>query len=145
MNIGEMNHRIAVLRYEANEWIEHKIVWAKAVVKQGRCVFSQYAVAGFPMWKLIVHRESGITYENLLRMDNRLLLITDIAAAENENYLELSCGAAQVRRFSYEMTETGRDEMNRPVATATANASFEGILAEKYVICSAFSDCLTRG
>ena len=133
MNIGEMNQRIALLRYEANEWIEDNIIWAKAAVKQSRCVFSQYAVAGFPTWKLIVHRGSWITGENLLRMGNRLLLITDMAAAENENYLELSCGVVEVKRFTYEITETGRDELNRPVVTATADASFEGILTEKYV------------
>ena len=133
MNIGEMNRRIAVLRYEGNKWVEAKTVWGRMEEEQRRCVYSQNGVASLTTWKVVVYRGSGISLENLLKVDGKLLFISAIAETDNKNHQELSCGVVEVKRFSYELAETGRDELNRPIVTGKMTVMFDGVLTEKYI------------
>ena len=133
MNIGEMNRRIAVLRYEGNKWVEAKTVWGRMEEEQRRCVYSQNGVASLTAWKVAVYRGSGISRENLLKVDGKLLFISAIAETDNKNHQELSCGVVEVKRFSYELAETGRDELNRPIVTGKMTVMFDGVLTEKYI------------
>ena len=133
MNIGEMNRRIAVLRYEGNKWVEAKTVWGRMEEEQRRCVYSQNGVASLTTWKVVVYRGSGISRENLLKVDGKLLFISAIAETDNKNHQELSCGVVEVKRFSYELAETGRDELNRPIVTGKMTVMFDGVLTEKYI------------
>jgi hypothetical protein len=133
MNIGEMNRRIAVLCYEGNEWIEHKIVWGRVEEEQRRCVYSQNGVASLTTWKVTVYRGSGISRKNMLKADGKLLFIAAIAETNNKNHQELSCGVVDVKQFSHELSETGRDELNRPIVTGKTTVMFDGVLTEKYI------------
>lgn len=133
MNIGEMNRRIAVLRYDGNKWVEAKTVWGRMEEEQRRCVYSQNGVASLITWKVAVYRGSGISRENMLKVDEKLLFISAIAETDNKNHQELSCGVVEVKQFSYELSETGRDELNRPIVTGKTTVMFDGVLTEKYI------------
>lgn len=133
MNIGEMNRRIAVLRYEGNKWVEAKTVWGRMEEEQRRCVYSQNGVASLTTWKVVVYRGSGISRKNMLKVDGKLLFISAIAETDNKNHQELSCGVVEVKRFSFELTEMGRDELNRPIVTGKTTVMFDGVLTEKYI------------
>ena len=128
-----MNRRIAVLRYEGNKWVEAKTVWGRMEEEQRRCVYSQNGVASLTTWKVVVYRGSGISRKNMLKVDGKLLFISAIAETDNKNHQELSCGVVEVKRFSFELTEMGRDELNRPIVTGKTTVMFDGVLTEKYI------------
>lgn len=133
MNIGEMNRRIAVLRYEGNKWVEAKTVWGRMEEEQRRCVYSQNGVASLTTWKVAVYRGSGISRENMLKVGGKLLFVSAIAETDNKNHQELSCGVVEVKQFSCELAETGRDELNRPIVVNKTTVVFDGVLAERYI------------
>lgn len=133
MNIGEMNRRIAVLRYDGNKWVETKTIWGRMEEEQRRCVYSQNGVASLTTWKVAVYRGSGISHGNMLKVDEKLLFISAIAETDNKNHQELSCGVVEVKQFSCELAETGRDELNRPIVVNKSTIMFDGVLTEKYI------------
>lgn len=141
MDAGELNQRVELMELQEGEpavyqWVSLRKTWAKVELSTRNTIFSTIS-EGVPGATLTLRKQPGLDLDHALRWVDAAgqtwHLLPTRMDAKDRVYAQLLTAMVQVVTCAARRTRGTVGEAGRPVKTVSYEATFPGILAQRYL------------
>ena len=112
-------------------WAATHPTWAAVELTAAKNLFSQVALGA--RTAVLTMRKQALGLQNAIRCGERTLCVTQIDEGPDRHHLTVTTAMLEPVEVTLRRETRGRDALNRPSVTETADYSFPAWLTEKYV------------